>query len=267
MRKLRLSNEDVSKYVEDFQKMLEKSSAVIGGKIKMEFSVGSIKNPPKEEKAKVVFTPKAWLKTIELVSEFSSEVAWHYLVRRDEADRRKFILYDVLVYPQTVTSATVDMDEQSYLIWQTGLDDEVFNHIRGQGHSHVNMGVSPSGTDTDHQEKIVSQLTVDSENPFYVFIIINKSHKIHFDVYDVENNIVYEDGDISYYIYDEDYDLIAFIDDSKEMVQKPKPVVKQATQTVVKNVKNPPAKCSDVFDRDEKWNRFYESLYDSNYLL
>lgn len=265
MRKLRLSPEDVTKYVEDFQKMLEKSSAVISGKLKIEYNVGKMEKPPEEEKAKVVFTPVAWLKTIELVDEFSSEVAWHYLAKRDEEDPRKFILYDVIVYPQTVTSATVEMDEAAYLTWQMKIDDEDFNHIRGQGHSHVHMAVSPSGTDMDHQEKIVSQLNMDSANPFYVFIIINKKRSVHFNVYDVERNIVYEDGDVKYYIYDDNTDIIGFLSDSKLMVQKPP--VKKVSATKVVAPKNTSQKRSRAFVDEKAWQEWYGSLYEYDNLL
>ena len=254
MRKLRLTPEEVGKYVEQFQSMLQRGTSALG-KIKLEFDVGKIDKPP--EKARVVFTPIAWLKMTELVKEFSSEVAWHFLVDRDKSDPLTFRLYDVLVYPQTVTGANVEMDEVTYGQWLMGIDDEVFNHIRGQGHSHVNMGVFASGTDMDHQNKIVSQLTAESENPFYVFIIINKKGDISFDVYDIKNNVVYEDKDVRYYIHDDGNDIVKFLDDAKELVKKRE--VKKTAVPAKAKAKTIQA-CLDVCDNDG-WGDWRGSLY------
>ena len=40
------------------------------------------------------------------------------------------------------------------------------------GHSHVNMGTSPSSVDLNHQEEILRML---GDNDFYIFMIWNKS--------------------------------------------------------------------------------------------
>ena len=267
MRKLRLTPEEVEKTVAEFQKMLQRGSSVLG-KMKFEFDVGKIEKPPEEKKAKVVFTPIAWVKMNELVKEFSSEVAWHFLAKRDEQDPMKFIMYDVIVYPQQVTGATVEMDEIEYGKWLMNLDDDILNHIRGQGHSHVNLGVFASTTDLDHQNKIVSLMTPESENPFYCFVIINKKGDIHFDLYDIENNIVYEDKDVRFFVYDQNNDIVAFIDDAKQIVCKPQPKKTNAVvaPTKVKKV-DTPVKYLDEYD-DDYWDDWKGSLYgNGNYLL
>lgn len=250
MRKIRLTEEEIRSYVEEFSKMLQKGTTC--EKIKLEIKVGKIENPP--EKAKVIFTPLAWLKMSELVAEFTTEVAWHFLVRRGD-DPASFVIYDVLVYPQAVESAFVDMDEAEYAMWRDELDDDTFNSIRGQGHSHVNMGVSPSGTDLDIRKKLVSQITEKSVNPFYVFCIMNKKHDISFEVFDVENNIAYENSDVTYYVYDNTVDLVSFITKSKELA---KPNVRGAT--VKKNTSvTRPATYVDDFEwqawKDNMWKR------------
>ena len=53
------------------------------------------------------------------------------------------------------------------------------------------MGVSPAGVDTKYQEDILKNL-----NDFYIFGIFNKREDNYLIVYDVTNNIVYEDKDI-----------------------------------------------------------------------
>ena len=57
-----------------------------------------------------------------------------------------------------------------------------------QGHSHVNMGVSPSGTDTQYYESLLSQI-----NNYYIFIIMNKSDLMMVRYYDKRTNLMYSD--------------------------------------------------------------------------
>lgn len=256
MRKLRLTGDEIKAQTAKIIEMLQTGATT--GKINFSLDIGKLEKPPEEKKAKVIFTPKAFLKMTSLVAEWTSEIAWHFLAKRDPDDPVGFILYDVIVYPQKVTGATVEMDEAEYNKWQLGFSDEEFNHIRGQGHSHVNMSVGPSTTDIDHQEKIVCQLNESSENPFYIFVIINKRHEIHFDVYDVENNIVYENNDVTYYVYDQDVDLIGFINDSKDLVKK---------YQAPKATANTPKKYSGAYTGEKNWERWNRSFYDGNDFL
>ena len=122
--------------------------------------------------ALIYFTPMAWIKMTALVSEFSTEVQWHGLVRR--LSEFEFEIYDILVPPHTVTSATVTSDNEKYSNWINGLDDESFNALRFHGHSHVNMAVTPSVTDKDYRKDVITQLPNPNENNdmFYIFLII-----------------------------------------------------------------------------------------------
>ena len=126
-----------------------------------------------------------------LVSEFSTEVQWHGLVRR--LSECEFEIYDILVPPHTVTAATVTSDQEKYSNWINGLDDETFNALRFHGHSHVNMPVSPSVTDTDYRKDVITQLPKpdDNNDTFYIFLIINKSHNWSAEIYDLTYNALY----------------------------------------------------------------------------
>lgn len=141
--------------------------------------------------ALLYFTPMAWIKMTALVSEFSTEVQWHGLVRR--LSECEFEIYDILVPPHTVTAATVTSDQEKYSNWINGLDDETFNALRFHGHSHVNMPVSPSVTDTDYRKDVITQLPKPDENndTFYIFLIINKSHDWSAEIYDLTYNALY----------------------------------------------------------------------------
>jgi hypothetical protein len=165
-------------------------------------------------KATVLLTPEAYRKTVALLSGFSDEVAWHGSVSR--SGEHEFTIEDIFVYPQEVTSGTVTTDQEAYTKWLYGLPDEVFNAVRMQGHSHVNMGVNPSGVDDNHRKQILEQLEGDM---FYIFMIWNKSLSIHTLIYDMANNILYEDKDVEVKQLIED-DMNEFLTDAKEKVQK-----------------------------------------------
>jgi hypothetical protein len=63
-----------------------------------------------DNKAIVYFTGEAWAKMIMLLKEFNNEVAWHGVARRgDDESRNEYIISDIVVYPQTVTGASVEM--------------------------------------------------------------------------------------------------------------------------------------------------------------
>ena len=168
----------------------------------------------KEATATLWLSPTTYRKAVALVTEFSDEVAWHGTAAR--VSKNEFIINDIFVYPQEVTGSTVSTDQEGYTKWLYEFDDDVFNVIRMQGHSHVNMGVSPSGVDSGHREQILGQL---DDDMFYIFMIWNKRLEIHTLIYDMENNILYEDDDISVKIVGDD-SLDVFLEDARQKIQK-----------------------------------------------
>lgn len=158
------------------------------------------------------FTPLAYSKMLALVNNFDTEVAWHGTIERGEGS---FIVKDIFVYPQEVSGATVNTDQEKYEQWLYGLDDNTFNALRFQGHSHVNMGTSPSGVDTTHQEKIVEQL---GDDDFYVFVIWNKKNAHTIKIVDTANNVIYFDEDIAVTVGGVCINMDKFITDAKGMV-------------------------------------------------
>lgn len=165
-------------------------------------------------KADVWFTPEAYSKMIGLVQEFDSEVAWHGVVER--TGDTEFIIKDILVYPQVVSGATVNTDQEKYQRWLMELDDEVANHLHMQGHSHVRMGTSPSVTDTTHQEQIIAQL---EDDMFYIFLIWNKRMEYTVKVYDNKFNTLYENSDVNIGVLSDGLNLVEFIKDAKSVVE------------------------------------------------
>lgn len=173
-----------------FAAALEKTSkdAKFDGKVKFDFDFAKV-----EEKAVLYFTETAWMKMQYLIAVFGSECAWHGVVERHGEDKSEFVVKDVLGYPQQVTGATVTTDQKEYEDWMNGLDDNTFNALKFHGHSHVNMGVTPSSVDNEHQRGIVSQL---NDSQFYIFGIFNKSGNRWLKIFDMKRNIVFEKDDI-----------------------------------------------------------------------
>ena len=165
--------------------------------------------------ATVWLTIEAYKKIVALVTEFPDEVGWHGTVSRP-CDN-EFIIEDIFVYPQVVTGSTVNTDQEAYTNWLYALDDDTFTSVRMQGHSHVNMGVSPSGVDDKHRQQILDQLEPDM---YYIFMVWNKSLSMHTLIYDMERNVLYEDRDIEVNLHGSE-GMDEFLADAREKVQKP----------------------------------------------
>lgn len=172
-------------------------------------------------KAKVLFEPVAYAKMLSLLMGYSTEVGWHGTVNRQ--DDNTFVITDIFVYPQTVDGVNVNTDQEEYQKWLMEFDDEKYNFLRMQGHSHVNMSVHPSTTDTTCWESILKQI---DDGDYYIFMIWNKRLEHTIKVYDLKLNVLYEDADIEVGIAGDDTDLNAFMKEAAEMVEVTKPAYK-----------------------------------------
>lgn len=186
-RPIKITGEIIQKMTDEFIEKIS-SMKMLDGKIDYTKTL-YYPSDKKTQKARVLFTPSAYIKMLELLKHFSSEVAWHGVVERQ--DVQTFLITDILVYPQEVTGATVTTDQEAYQKWMMELDDETYNSLHVQMHSHVNMAVSPSSVDLHHQEEIINQLT---DEDFYIFMIWNKRLEYTVKIYDMKNNVMY-DGD------------------------------------------------------------------------
>lgn len=174
------------------------------------------------EKATLYYTEEAWMKSKLLIAMNDKEIAWHSLAKRGEdPEKHEYIIYDVLVYPQEVTGTTVTTDQVRYQTWLYEQPDEVFNNIRAQCHSHVNMGVSPSAVDTSLYERILNQL---SDEDFYIFTIGNKKGDLTVIIYDMGKNILFETKDVTTDIIEDGSGIFDFFKTVAEaVVTKPTP--------------------------------------------
>ena len=186
--------------------------------VTLNFKLKEVKD---DRKATITLSAQAYMKIFALVHTYSTEVEWHGVVERTAADA--FYIKDVLIFPHKVTSATVISDQTEYEKWLDTLDDNTFNALRFHGHSHVNMGVTPSGVDMTYRYNILNNFGTPSETSdlFYIFLIFNKRGDISGEIYDLQNNALYSKSttadEIKIVIEDCDW-LTDFLDEAKKVV-------------------------------------------------
>lgn len=205
---IKLNDDMISGLLTEFRTWL--SGIRSCGKISFEKTIAGAK-----DKVVLYFTPNAYAKMKLLVAIYDTEAAWHGVVKRHGDD---FLVTDVLVYPQEVTGSTVNTDQTKYQDWLFDLDDEQFNNLRFHGHSHVNMGTSPSPVDMEHRKQLIEQVP---EDEFYVFIIINKKNEYTCAIYDFARNTMFETADTEIKILgDDDSGFLTLINDAKDKITK-----------------------------------------------
>ena len=173
----------------------------------------------KDRKAILRFTELAWIKMQALISTHSKEIGWYGVAKRDDNEENdEYIVSDIVVYPQSVTGTTVDFDQVAFAKWlqENDGDDRMFNLFL-HGHSHVDMSVSPSPTDLQHQEEILKDVSSDG---FYIFVIWNKTNESNIKIYDVKKNIFFDNDDVVVKVGRDIDDIYEFIKESKKLVKE-----------------------------------------------
>ena len=225
--------------------------------------------------AVLTFTPIAWVKMTALVAQFETEVQWHGLVRR--VAENEFEVYDIIVPPHEVSAATVVSDQEQYNEWLNNLNDEIFEDLKFHGHSHVNMTVSPSGTDEKYRSDLVTQLpkpVADIDDAFYIFMIINKKHAWSAEIYDLKYNALYKTSEIflEVLVDSEGGVLSDYIAEAKKLAttrpiqsyQNTAPVASQSTKSQ-KKAKEPIGSARESYGGYDSWDEYYEARYAEYY--
>lgn len=147
------------------------------------------------ETPKVFITPLALDKMYYYVDIGSKEVGWLGTAVQIGSN---FLVEDVFLLKQKVHSTTTEITNDglgdfTMEIIQTKPDKEaehIINNLRFWGHSHVNMGTSPSGQD-DHQMELFRQ----RGNPWFIRAILNKQGRLEITVYDYRRGIKVTDAE------------------------------------------------------------------------
>lgn len=131
----------------------------------------------------VIFTQTAWEKIELTVAHCTKEVGWIGLVDKVGED---YMVVDIEVPEQEVDGSTCEISEGANAKAFDALFDrneELFPnaYIGHWGHSHVNMGVSPSAQDID------TAMEREDTEAEWIYTIHNKKGNVNVDLYDFKN--------------------------------------------------------------------------------
>lgn len=122
-----------------------------------------------------------------LVQTLTTEVGWFGTATVEQTPQGTFVYTlqpELLIYPQRVTGASVNPDDTN-----DAYDDWWINQLRNgkpliwHGHSHCNMGCSPSGTDKGLRSKL------NLDGGIHIYTIHNKSGSIDLQVFNGADEI------------------------------------------------------------------------------
>ena len=167
----------------------------------------------------IFITPGAYVKMRKLVDATPTEIGWYGIVNKYPGLNEVYVIEDIIVYPQKVTGATCVQDDDKMFEFEMSLTTEQVNHKRFHGHSHVNMGVTPSGVDEQFYQDILSQV-----NDYFIITVTNQRNEYTVRFYDVANNILYSDLPIRV-LEDSGNALDIWYEEVKTKLSEPKPVI------------------------------------------
>jgi len=163
---------------------------VVAKKTSFDATAMTPKSSPLKSQAtpRVFFTPTAWHTVDLIVAYCQKEVGWFGLVDRVGSD---YLITEIFVPTQIVSGVTTDIEpeDHSALIMELLRDNKDVSKLLYWGHSHVNMGVSPSGTDEEQLEEYLSGMDT---SEFFLRGIHNKRGDVKMDVFDVKNNMLHQ---------------------------------------------------------------------------
>ena len=171
-----------------------------------------------ENKApKILISNSAMNKMKAFVDGKDKEIGWLGTVIREGM---QYFIEDVYLFKQEVHSTTTEitpegLSEFAMELMNTENGVEIWNNMKLWGHSHVNMGVNPSGQD-DKQVETFESCGYD----FFIRIICNKQRQVRLDLYDYETGIIYQELEYSIYYTDEQAKMIDMINAKIKSLQK-----------------------------------------------
>lgn len=206
----------------------------------------------------VYITAEAYVKMRKLVDDTDTEIGWYGVVHKAPGLDRQYIIEDIIVYPQTVTGATCEQADDKMFDFEMSLTDEQVNNKRFHGHSHVNMGTTPSGVDESFYQDLLSQV-----QDYFIIIVTNKRKNDIVRFYDIENNILYTDLELNV-LLDNGTLLDDWYDEQYKNLERYKPVVSTyGTRQAGKTFKSKNEKTiydvlkeedDDILTNDEYWD-------------
>jgi len=133
---------------------------------------------------RVLFTPEAWDQQCFIVKECALEVGWFTLVTH-YPESNVFVVDKIILPEQEVSPVETDISGEHWAAATFELIQEGEDPTRMYGwfHSHVDMGVTPSGQDERQVEEFLEDLVDVPEVPAFIRGIQNKKGDLKIDVY------------------------------------------------------------------------------------
>ena len=140
----------------------------------------------------VIINPDALTKMYIYTDECDDEIAWLGTAYRDTENNIIYI-NDVFLFDQEIASTTVDVSSEDLSTFGEKLLQqkdgiEIWNNLKVWGHSHVNMGTSPSKTDEEQMETFS-----EGGHDWFIRIITNKKDDLRVDLFYYDQGIIYND--------------------------------------------------------------------------
>ena len=208
----------------------------------------------------VYITTQAYTKMRMLVDKTTTEIGWYGIVNKVPGLTGVYVIEDIIVYPQKVTGATCEQLDNKMFEFEMSLTTDQVNHKRFHGHSHVNMGTTPSGVDEQFYHDILTQVT-----DFFIITVTNKRNEYTTRFYDMEHNILFTDVPISV-IDDEGLELDLWYEESKKQLEEPIVVNRYYGNNLVKHGQL--SAIDEMFGKDDeywddaesRWRKFDEDV-------
>ena len=208
----------------------------------------------------VYITTQAYTKMRMLVDKTSTEIGWYGTVTKVPGLTSIYVIEDIIVYPQKVTGATCEQLDEKMFEFEMNLTTDQVNHKRFHGHSHVNMGTTPSGVDEQFYHDILTQVT-----DFFIITVTNKRNEYTTRFYDMEHNLLFTDVPIQV-IDDEGLELDYWYDESKKQLQEPLTVNRYYGNDLASHKQL--SIVDEMFDKDDeywddaesRWRKFDEDV-------
>lgn len=121
-----------------------------------------------------------------IVGVQNQEVAWLGIV--EIVSDNAYLITDIYIPTQEVSAASVDINEKDMaeLAERIMADGHDISMMRYHGHSHVNMGVSPSATDQEHLSDYLEH------SDWFIREIRNKKGDKKVDIFDKTKSCVFQ---------------------------------------------------------------------------
>lgn len=154
----------------------------------------------KNKSPKIYMTEFAHQKLETYIAECNDEIG--ALATVEQTSKGVYLIKDAFLFKQEVHSTTCEITTEGLtefaneiLALENGV--EIWNEIRCWFHSHVNMGISPSGQDEKQME-----LFENSGHDFFIRLIGNKKGEMGITLYDYSQGIIWDNLDYNI-IYDD----------------------------------------------------------------